>query len=300
MDAQRIRRTVVVGVDGSESSMQAVRWSAAEAGRRRVPLRLITVCGWTSDRAVGHGEQQVAIVDAARRDLAAAAAVAAEVAAGIVVEQQPIVGLPIEVLLDEARRAQLVVIGDNGHGRIDAVIAGSVAVALATHAECPVVVVRGDEPAEASRSSLPVVVGVDGSNTSEAAVAFAMDAAAARQVSVVGLHSCYQPALQRVAAGRMLDRDADERGQQQALSDRMAGWAEKYPGVFIESLLTRDPPVVSLLEQAARAQLVVVGSRGRGEFSGLILGSVSNAMLHRCPCPVAVVRPTPLTHTFAC
>jgi nucleotide-binding universal stress UspA family protein len=75
------------------------------------------------------------------------------------------------------------------------------------------------------------------------------------------------------------------------LSERVGRWADKFPEVAVELLVTRDQPARSLLEQAARAQLVVVGSRGHDQFVGMILGSVSNAMLHRSPCPVAVVRP---------
>lgn len=291
MDAQHIRRTVVVGVDGSESALRAVRWGADEALRRRIPLRLVTASGWIVDQDFGHpglGKQvRDVLLDRARGQLTQAAAVAGRAVSDIDIEQQLIVGHPLAVLGAEARRAQLMVIGDSGLGRMEGLLVGSVAVALAAHASCPVVVVRG---AEREPASLPVVVGVDGSPTSEAAIAFAYDAAAARGVSLVAVHAWWDQVFD-LATAPELDWDAIEITERELLSKRLAGWAEKYPDVPVERLITRDRPAHSLLEQADRAQLVVVGSRGRGEFSGLVLGSVSNVVLHRASCPVAVVRP---------
>ena len=84
--------------------------------------------------------------------------------------------------------------------------------------------------------------------------------------------------------------EADER---EVLADRLAGWAEKYPDVTVRRLVARDRPARALVEESGRAQLVVVGSRGRGGISGLLLGSVSQALLHHAACPVAVVRRAP-------
>jgi nucleotide-binding universal stress UspA family protein len=292
MDAQHNRRTVVVGVDGSDHALRAVRWGAAEAGRRGVPLRLVIAFAWVSDTAAGHrghGERYREILLGIARGKLADAAVVAEMATpGGEVEQQLIVGSPIVVLADEARRAQVLVVGDRGLSRIEGLLAGSVAVALAAHAPCPVVVVRGADKEPAATA--PVVVGVDGSTGSDAAIAFAFEAASARHTGLVAVHSWLDMVFEPEIAAMLSDRDAIETAERQLLSDRLAGWSEKYPDVIAEQLAIRGSPARSLLEQAAAAQLVVVGSRGHGDFTGWVLGSVSNALLHRSPCPVAVVR----------
>ncbi|MHA6781965.1 universal stress protein [Pseudonocardia saturnea] len=300
MSEHDIRRTVVVGVDGSDSATGAVRWGAAEAARRRVPLRLVIGFGWPADVPDGHPHHGDAyrelLLGQAREHLVAAAAVAEQVQPGVEVEQQLIVGAPITVLGEEARRAQLVVIGDRGMSRVEGLLVGSVAVALAAHATCPIVIVRWAQEESTQRDSfetdaLPVVLGVDGSATSEAAIAFAFEAAAARKVSVVAVHTWSGMVFDPSVASMGIDWAAVEDAERELLARQLAGWSEKYPDTFVEQLVTRDRPAHGLLEQAARAQLVVVGSRGRGEFAGLVLGSVGNAMVHRSPCPVAIVRP---------
>jgi nucleotide-binding universal stress UspA family protein len=294
MDGQHGRRAVVVGVDGTQSAQHAVRWGAAEASRRRVPLRLVTAFGWPSERYIGH--QEIAknyrgqLFDQVRGELEGAVAVAELAAPGIEIEQQLTVGYPIPVLVEEAERAPLIVVGDRGAGRIEGALAGSVAVALAAHASCPVVVVRESDREPSEMASLPVVVGVDGSPTSEAAIAFAYEAASARSVPLVAVHTWLDRTFDPTLAP-MLDWEAVETKEREVLSQRLAGWSEKYPDVQVEQLVTRDRPADSLLEQATAAQLVVVGSRGRGTFAGLVLGSVSNALVHHSPCPGAVVRP---------
>src|SRR5689334_16032217 len=165
MDTEGRRRTVIVGVDGSEEALRAVRWAVPEARRRQATLRLVTAFAWTDDRMVGwpglgqaaYGERLRA---AAEHDLAAAASVAAQLDPDLPVEQDLVLGFPGGVLVDQARGAELLVVGDNGRGRLGSVLAGSVAVGVAAHAACPVVVVRGVEPLPDER--LPVVVGIDG------------------------------------------------------------------------------------------------------------------------------------------
>lgn len=296
MNAQQIRRTVVVGVDGSESALRAARWGAAEAGRRQLPLRLVLAFGWTPDHVLGQpglaGRYRDVMLERAREQLAEAAAVAGLAAPGVTVEQQLVTGSPIEVLASEARRAQVVVIGDRGLSRIEGLLVGSVAIALVAGAPCPVVVVRGAERDPSETASLPVVVGDDGCPTGEAAIAFAFEAASARNVSLLAVHAwadlVFDPSM-----AMAVDWPALEAEKARLLAERLAGWAQKYPAVPVEQFIVRDSPAHSLLTRASEAQLVVVGSRGRGGLSGLVLGSVSNALVHRAPCPVVVVRPDP-------
>ena len=108
---------------------------------------------------------------------------------------------------------------------------------------------------------------------------------------MVAVHSWWQPVFEPEMAGVLFDREAIRAEEERILAQRMAGWTEKYPEVFVERRVIADSPARGLLEQARAAQLVVVGSRGRGAFASLVLGSVGNVLLHRSPCPVAVVRP---------
>lgn len=295
MDTAQVGRPVVAGVDGSDSALEAARWAAREAHRRRVPLRLVSAFGWTAGHHLGDpgfGTDYIAVLlQKARDEVAAAAVAAASVAAELAIEQEVITGFPVPVLNGEAARAQLVVLGNRGLGGFTGLLAGSVAVALATHAPCPVVVVRGSAPDAAPRLEGPVVVGLDGSPTSEAAVGFAFEAADRRGVPLMAVHtwSDYQIESTMVA---VLEGDAIDADEHRLLSERLAGWSEKYPDVSVRRLVTRHRPAATLIEQSQHAQLVVVGSRGRGGFAGLLLGSVSHALLHHAACPVAVVRPT--------
>jgi nucleotide-binding universal stress UspA family protein len=294
MDTQHIRRTVVVGVDGSTSALRAVRWGAAEAARRQEALRLVTAFGWV----VHHLPARPGIEDSyrdtllarAREHLAEAGRVAEREGAGIEIETQLIEGSPIQVLGSEADRAQLLVLGDRGLTRVEGLLVGSVTIGLATHAACPVVVVRGDERDPSEAASLPVLVGVDGSSTSDAAIGFAIEAAASRGVSLVALHTWSDMMFDPSLAGVVADWDVVERAERRVLSEQVGGWAAKFPDTPVELLVRRDQPAHSLLAETARAQLVVVGCRGHGQFVGMVLGSVSNALMHRAPCPVAVVR----------
>jgi nucleotide-binding universal stress UspA family protein len=282
------RLPVVVGVDGSESALEACRWAAREAGRREAGLRLVQAFGWPETRHVvnvGRGQRSV-LRGVAEEQLAAAAAAAAEAAAGVAVETALVDGYPVAVLVAESRAAQLVVVGDRGLGGFAGLLLGSVAVGLAAHSAAPVAVVRGDAAAEG-----PVVVGVDGSVISEAALAAAYEAAAARGVPLVAVHTWWDLLIDPTF-GPLLDWEGIEGEAHRVLAERLAGWAEKYPEVEVRRVVERDKPANALLEQAAGAQLVVVGSRGRGGLAGMLLGSVSHSLLHHSPCPVLVVRAT--------
>ena len=295
MNAQQAGRPVVAGVDGSESALEAVRWAALEADRRRAPLRLVNAFGWmTSGHHIGDPglgvDYHEVLLKSARDEVAAAAATAMRAVPGVAIEQDVVSGYPVGVLSAESARAQLVVLGDRGLGGFTGLLIGSVAIALAAHGSCPVVVVRGATYDGPPPLEGPVVVGIDGSPTSEAALAFAYEAAALRRVPLVAIHT-WLDLLVDPAMAPLLDWDAIEADERQLLADRLAGWSEKYPDVPGERLVTRDRPAHTLVEHSERAQLVVVGSRGRGGFSGLMLGSVSHALLHHAKCPVAVVRP---------
>lgn len=297
---------IVVGVDGSDSALHATRWAAREAQRRGAPLHLFHTCYIPtapprSPVALprGYGD---ALREYGMEWLAEAETAAREVAPSITVTTEVKVGAAAAKLVEASRKARLVVLGTRGLGGFSSLLVGSVAIAVAAHAECPVAVVRGrdhdTEPAELG----PVLVGVDGSPLSDLAVGYAFDAAAERGAPLVAVHVWNQGTID--VAWPMLpmevsweDIAADEK---RLLSERLAGWREKYPDVEVHQRVREGRQAKMLLEEAevgvdaphdGPAQVIVVGSRGRGALAGLGLGSVSHSLLHHARCPVVVVRP---------
>jgi len=287
MNTEDRRRTVVVGIDGSEEALRAVRWAVPEARRRRATLRLVTAFAWTDDRMVGWpGLGQTAYGDRLRafaeNGLTAAADVATELDPELPVERDLVLGFPGGVLVEQSRGAELLVVGDRGRGRATSALAGSVAVGVAAHSACPVVVVRGTEGHQ--DQPLPVVVGIDGTPLSEAAIAFAFEAASARRAPLVAVHTWDGSVIAELVDWQSVAVEAEEE-----LAERLAGWGAKYPDVALR-VVGPASAARTLLDQSTRAQLVVVGSRGHGEIAGLLLDSVSNALVHAAGCPVVIVR----------
>jgi len=276
-------RAVVAGVDGSESALRAARWAAREAQRRHAPLRLVAAVGQATAMQLGDPWMTAGLREMLHRQAREYLAAAAWVVDAMP-EQDVLDGSAIHCLEKESRSAQLVVIGGRGLGGIGGLLVGSVAVALAAHGACPVVVDRGRAGADG-----PVVVGIDGSPSSEPALAFAFEAAALRRAPLLAVHAWWDLLIDPVTLPSV-DWEAVAQSEQLALAERLAGWQEKCPDVEVDRLVVRHRPAGVLVEQSKRAQLVVVGSRGRGEVSSLVLGSVSHAVLHRADCPVVVVR----------
>jgi nucleotide-binding universal stress UspA family protein len=284
---------VVVGVDGSASATQAVRWAAREAGRRRAPLVLVHV--WTAiPVAPLHVGSLVpyhdALVEQGDQWLEEAATAARDAAPGVVTSTQLVSGSAAGQLIDRSASAGLLVLGSRGLGGFAGLVVGSIAVALATHGHCPVVVVRGADPDTAPRQDGPVVVGVDGSPNSRAALDFAFEAAALRGAPLTAVHAWSD--LPVITVWELTtDWHLVQQNEAKALSRWLADGRALYPGVPVEQVVVREGPARILLEHARTAQLVVVGSRGRGGFRGLLLGSTSQALIHHAASPVAVIPP---------
>ena len=291
MDLGQAERPVVVGVDGS-AALTAL-WS----GRPRRPpvgsCASLGACVLVDDVRAARpppgpgGAVCEQLLEVARGQVAPAARIAADTRPDVETTTQVEVGAPIEVLGSEARRARLLVLGDRGLGGMAGLVLGSVAVMLAARGACPVVIVRGDRDRTGSG---PVVVGIDGSPVSEAAVAFAFEAAAARGVELLAVHAWSATPIDDALAPFM-DWEAVAVDEDALLAQRLTGWGQKYPHVTVQRHVVRDGAAHALVECSAVAQLVVVGSRGRGNATGLMLGSVSHGVLHGAHCPVAVVRP---------
>lgn len=290
------RHSILVGVDGSPSALQAVEWAAREAVRRQLPVRLFHACVLPprSRHITAHAGAEVpeVLVEQGHRWLRRAKARAREAASAVQVETELRVGSPVAKMVDESAHALMVVLGSRGLGGFRGMLVGSVSSGVAARGRCPVVVVRGPVPGEPPPERGPVVVGVDGSPTSDAAVAFAFEEASLRETSLLAVHTWLDVSVAETWAALPFDIDwqavAEDEGR--LLAERLSGWGEKYPDVPVRREVLRDRPVRGLLAQAEGAQLIAVGSRGRGGFSGMGLGSTSQALLHYSQCPVAVVR----------
>jgi nucleotide-binding universal stress UspA family protein len=268
----RTRQSVVVGVDGSESSAQAALWATAEAARMAVPLHLVVV----NDDPAREGFAKQAIRDIAERCHRDGPLLA--------ITDEVAVGHPAEELVRRSDTAHLIVVGSRGHGVFRDALLGAISTSVAVHARCPVVVVRGSTTA-----SGPVVVGVDNSPGSRIAVRYAFDAANRRHTGLVAVQAL--PDSYFTAGTYPLpDRQEIRNRADLHLAEQLSGWCADYPDVTVRREVANEHPVATLCDAAKQAQLLVVGHRGRGGFAGLLLGSVANGVLHHAPCPVAVIR----------
>ena len=288
--------TVVVGVDGSAASTGAVAYAAHNAAARGLPLTVVTTYSIPAALFAEGMVPPQSVYDELEKEahpvVEAAVGVARRAAPDVRVEGVTYEGNPSQVLIELSRTAKIVVLGSRGLGGIKGMVLGSVSAAVASHAYCPVVVTREDT-AEIDRTG-PVVVGIDGSEISSRATEWAFTEAAARGTDLVALHTWMDPQVQAAAAGVTMTAEDWERLEQEQLellSERIAGFSAEYPDVRVHKVVTRDRAVRALVDRGDDAQLIVVGSHGRGGFAGMVLGSTSRALLQAAPCPVMVVRP---------
>jgi nucleotide-binding universal stress UspA family protein len=276
--------TVVVGIDASPDSARALDWAGAEAARSGSALRLIHALEPVLTEMPLTTEEERERRDTAERLLSEARA-QVQRTFPVSVRTDLVDRFAAPGVLAAADRASLVVLGARGHGVIHGLMLGSVSRHMSQHAPCPVVVVR--EPADPCQDR--VLVGVDGSPGSQDALGFAMEHAARRNAPVVAVHGWHERDLgassmvtwtrsaERIAAaGRMLE-------------GVLGPWRSKHPDVELSAEAIPMHPARLLADGSEHAGLIVVGSRGRGEFAGLLLGSVSQEVLQHARCPVAVV-----------
>ncbi|MEV6966031.1 universal stress protein [Hamadaea sp. NPDC051192] len=292
MNTMHSSRPVVVGVDGSPSSLGAVAYAARDAGWRGVPLRLVyahelPMYGYLPMGMVAysvaeaeHFQEQVAklLADTAEQ-------VQQQFPALVAIESKEVTGGPAGVLIDESRTAAVTVVGCRGVGGFAGLLLGSVSAQLAAHAHGPVVVVRPpvsdvepgpEQPPPSPGPRGPILVGFDESAASRAALAFAVDEARRRGVPLIVMNACV-PSEQTSAAKK--------------LADAVAAYADGGLAVQTRVQVT-DNVEKAMVDASADAALSVVGSRGRGGFAGLLLGSVSRALVHHAHHAVAVIHPS--------
>jgi nucleotide-binding universal stress UspA family protein len=294
MTDETVIRGVVVGADGSDSAKSAIRWAAREAGMRDIPLTVVHVNAVSAAAAAlvawpaGQVPEQVLEQqeDEARAVLADAVGIAEESADDgkrLAVTGEMFLGWPVPTLVKLSQEAELVVVGCRGRTALRRALLGSVSSGLIRHAHCPVAVIHDD----ASPSSrLPVLLGIDGSRSSESATAIAFDEASWRGVDLIALH-VWSDADMPAFSMEWADVQATAH---RTLSERLAGWQDRYPDVSVTKLVEFQRPAHQLLELSERAQLVVVGSHGRGGFAGMVLGSVSSVVAEAARVPVIVAR----------
>jgi len=283
-------RNIVVGVDGSAESDAALRWAAHEAHRHGADLTVLLA------HERGLYEIRTPLEDAYEEDMHRIAQAIVDSAVAEVHTITPTVPVRGETTGDAAAAGliraggpdSIVVVGSRGRGGFAGLLLGSVSQQVATHATGPVVVVRDG----ADRPDGPVVVGVDESDGTDHALAVAFEEAALRGVPVVVMHA-YLPADR--TWGLDLPPDAeDEQARRTTESDRLAAivapWRDKYPAVQVDVVVVEGQAAARLVDASATAQLIVVGSRGRGGFAGLLLGSVGLHLLHHAGCPVLIAR----------
>lgn len=276
-------RRVLVGYDGSADADLGLDWAAEYAGLHGLPIEVVAAAGdmeylpersaqdveplvrrWL-DRAAGRLEERGTTEWTTRwtRDKA------------------------VPELIEASADAAVLVLGARGHGVIGGMVLGSVSQHVTRHARCPVVAVRGAQTLERRR----VVVGVDGSEGARKALDFGFEHAERTGSTLVAVHGQGMAAVNgpwdaSLAAGVAEELEAAQR----LLAEAVAGHRQDHPDVPVELLPLPVPAVRALADASATASLVVVGTRGRGGFVGLLLGSVSAMALQHAECPVAVIR----------
>ncbi|RSM80886.1 universal stress protein [Kibdelosporangium aridum] len=288
---------VVAGFDGSDESVRAVRWAAAEAELRNRPLLIVEALRPQVWAPIGYGVYPAAVADIrderfigqARQRLDAMAVECRRTIPALEVMTQLQQDEPVTALttIVEDVEAELVAIGSSGHSALPRILLGSTAAELARAVRRPLIVVRGAPDADA-----PVVVGVDESQASQRALKFAFEYAELHRCPVFAVHAWSDQPLDVFEPVERWEHD--EAGEQAAAAEFSAKyldpWRERHPQVAARLTTVVDRSARALLELAESAQLLVVGSHGHGVVRRVLLGSVSHAALYHASCPVAVLR----------
>lgn len=287
------KQTIVVGIDGSANSDAALDWAVSEATGRKLCLHLFSAgnqqllagSSMYIDPLLDASLRREAIV-AADKQVAAASARARRLSPLVDITTSSAVDGAASGLVRLSTHADSIVLGRSGHGSVVGTVLGSVAMQVVGHAHCPVVLVH--KSAGDAYVARGVVVGIDGSSGSELALAYAFEQASWRGAPLRVVHAWAAATL--FGASQEV-RDDEVHQVQLAISETMVGWSEKYPDVEVLNSLSKDASAVLALAEAGRdAELLVVGSRGRGGFRSLLLGAVSQGVVAHTTCTVAVVR----------
>jgi nucleotide-binding universal stress UspA family protein len=295
MSALVKRLGIVVAVDGSPASDAATCWAARDAAMRNIPLTVVSVV--TTPTAtyppVPYPESLGIRLEDKGRNAAAHAVKIAEDALPtdrkVAVKSEIVFSTPTQALVKISDEAEIIVVGSSGKGMLVRGFLGSVSSSVVRHANCPVAVIRDEDPLMPDPQHAPVLVGIDGSPASELATEIAFDEASRRGVELIALHAWSDMPILELPG---LEWSALLSEEERSLSESLAGWRERYPDVTVHLVIACDQPARELIEKSESAQLVVVGSHGRGGLSRMMLGSVSNTVVHAARMPVIVARPS--------
>lgn len=288
------RTGVVVGLDRSDPGRAAVEYAADLADRRHLELHLLYAfepAQYAVSPTIGWVPKIESVLrNSAQRVVDDTAEVLALLYPDLEVTSSVAAGSATEMLIEASQTAHTVVLGSRGSGGFADLVIGSTTLHVASHAACPVIAVPGLPCGEPPRHG--VVVGVDGSEVSEAAIGYAFEEASDLDETLTAVHAWYDVA--HAGVGLMMPLGYDPamaaREERLVLAESLAGWQEKFPDVEVRHSVVLGHPVPALVSSAARARLLVVGTRGRSSLRSLVLGSVSHGVLHHAVGPVAVVR----------
>jgi len=293
MLSRNARLGIVVGVDESPAAKVAVQWAARDAELRKIPLTLVhatspEVATWPNVRlpaglARWHRDHGRRLVD----DAFKVAEEATQHGGPAEVHTEILPSAAVPTLVDLSKDAEMVVTGCRGSGRWPGRLMGSVSSGLLHYAHCPVAIVHDEDPLMPHPSKAPVLVGIDGSSASELATAIAFDEASRRNVGLIAVHAWSDV---DVSEWPGIDWPVTQSMAEEVLAERLAGWQEQYPDVQVSRTVVRDQPARQLVQRSEEAQLVVVGSRGRGGFAGMLVGSVGESVAQMARMPVIVAR----------
>lgn len=291
MSARAKGQSIIVGADGSPASEAAIRWAAQDAALRHLTLTVVHVIN-PAVTQWPHGPLPDGVAvwqqNEGRRILTDALQIARGAAKGnpaVSVDSEMYSSATIPTFVDLSNDAELIVVGNHGRGALARGLVGSVSSSLVRHAHCPVAVIRDEQARTPDRA--PVLVGIDGSPASELATQIAFDEASRRCVDLVAVHAWSDTEIIELPG---LDWSAVKGEEDRLLAEQLAGWQERYPDVTVHRHLVCDRPARVLVEKSEDAQLVVLGSHGRGVFAGALLGSVGNAVVQSVHTPVIVAR----------
>jgi nucleotide-binding universal stress UspA family protein len=288
---------IVVGVDES-SGANTVRWAAHEAALRKIPLTLVRVglmpaSGpsarvWTTAPTLNELREQHA--DEAQQILSKAIKIVEDSADSgdlPAINSKLLYSARVPTLVDLSKKAQMVVVGRRLHAASSGSLSDSVAAGLVHLAHCPVAVIHDEDSGSLPSPHLPVLVGIDGSGGSQLGTEIAFGEASLRRVELVALHAWSDGDTSTMPT---VEWPAVQSRAHQVLADGLAGWQDCYPDVTVQRIVVHNDPARHLLEKSCSAQLLVVGSHGRGGSPGMLLGSVTTAVIEAADNPVIVAR----------
>jgi nucleotide-binding universal stress UspA family protein len=293
MSSRNASLGIVVGIDDSPAARLAVQWAARDAELRKISLTLVHAISpevstllrtplpaglmrWQQDHGRRLVDEALKVVEQASQRGGPAG-----------VHSEILSSAAVPTLVDLSKGAEMVVTGAQGSGRWPGRLLGTVSSGLLRYAQCPVAIIKDQDPAMPYPSQAPVLVGIDGSPASELATAVAFDEASRRHVGVIALHAWSDL---DVSEWPGIDWPATQSMAEEVLAERLAGWQEQYPDVQVSRTVVQAQPARQLVEQSEEAQLVVAGSRGRGGFAEMLVGSVGETVAQMARVPVIVAR----------